>query len=87
MPKPARRLYRVKTRHWHDRSQRQTEVSGKPALLVFERRKGTDVVDAMLFVKRRNWFGAHNFSAAGRADRRRIRRDLVRKLSASATSP
>src|ERR1700730_5269994 len=41
------------------------EVSGKPALLVFERRKGTDVVDAMLFVKRRNWFGAHNFSPAG----------------------
>src|SRR4029077_4396096 len=51
MPKPARRLYRVKTRHWHDRSQRQTRIAGKPALLVFERRKGTDVVDAMLFVK------------------------------------
>jgi len=81
MPKPARRLYRVKTRHWHDRSQRQTRIAGLRAP-ERHRRGGRDVVR-----KARNWFGAHNFSAAGRADRRRIRRDLVRKLSASATSP
>jgi hypothetical protein len=38
------------------------EISGKPALLVFERWKGTDVVDAMLFVKRRNGFGPHDLA-------------------------
>jgi hypothetical protein len=36
------------------RDDKAIEVSGKPALLVFERRKGTDVVDAMLFVARRS---------------------------------
>src|SRR6202030_1874967 len=44
-------------------SARTIEISGKSALLILKRRKRSDVMHAMLFVKCRDGFGSHNFAA------------------------